>query len=270
MNKTIFITGSSTGIGKAIALYFAEKQWNVAATMRNPANEKELTKFPNVKLYQLDVTNTQSIDNAIEQSIKDFGKIDVLVNNAGYGLDGVFEAMNDEMIKTQFGTNVFGLMRVTRAIIPHFRKNKAGTIIQIASVGGRATFPLFSIYHSTKFAVEGFSESLQYELKPFNIKVKIIEPGAIKTDFYGRSRVNADLKGLTEYETYAKNIEKVSQKFGEKGVAPIVVAKKVYKAATTKCWKLRYPIGYPAPLLVFIKRFIPDTWYYAMVNNMMK
>lgn len=270
MKKTILITGSSTGIGKAIALYFAEKQWNVAATMRNPANEKELTKFPNVKLYQLDVTNTQSIDNAIEQSIKDFGKIDVLVNNAGYGLDGVFEAMNDEMIKTQFETNVFGLMRVTRAIIPHFRKNRAGTIIQIASVGGRVTFPLFSIYHSTKFAVEGFSESIQHELKPFNIKIKIIEPGAIKTDFYGRSRVNADLKDLIEYEAYAKNIEKVSQKFGEKGISPMVVAKTVFKAATTTSWKLRYPIGYPAPMLVLIKRFIPDTWYFALVRAMMK
>jgi NAD(P)-dependent dehydrogenase (short-subunit alcohol dehydrogenase family) len=162
--KTVVITGSSSGIGKATALYFQQRGWNVAATMRSSERETELSKLPHVKLYALDVSSTSSIEQALQNIQKDFSEIDVVVNNAGFGADGVFEAMTDEFIQKQFDTNVFGLMRVTRESVKIMRTQKSGTIVQIASVGGRVAFPLYSIYHGTKWAVEGFTESLQYEV----------------------------------------------------------------------------------------------------------
>ena len=268
--KTVLITGASSGIGKATAIYFAQKGWQVAATMRSPEKETELNKLANVKLFKLDVTDNASIVSALGDAAKLFGKIDVLVNNAGYGADGVFEAMTDEVIENQFSTNVFGLMRVTRAIIPHMRVNKSGTIIQIASMGGRITFPLFSIYHGTKFAVEGFTESLHYELKPFNIRMKLIEPGTIKTEFYGKGRVAITGSNLPEYKEFVEKCEKVSQAPAQNGVTPDTVAAAIYKAATDNSNKLRYPTGNPAPLLLWLRKRLPESWFYGMVRSSYK
>ena len=169
MKKTILITGTSSGIGKSTVFEFAKMGWNVIATQRHPENELDFKDLLNVKICALDVTNLESIKNAISLAEKNFGKIDVVVNNAGYGVDGAFEAMSDDIIEKQFNTNVFGLMRVTREAIKHMRPNGGGMIIQISSMGGKITFPLYSIYHATKFAVEGFTESLHYELSQFNI-----------------------------------------------------------------------------------------------------
>ncbi|WP_235689709.1 SDR family oxidoreductase [Fulvivirga lutea] len=264
--KTIFITGASSGIGRSTTEYFQKKGWNVAATMRSPEKYEDLAKMENVHLYKLDVTDQQSIDSAIDAAISDFGQIDVLVNNAGYGLVGAFEASTNEQIRRQFDTNVFGLMNVTRAILPHFRKNKAGIVINIASVGGRITFPLYSLYHGTKWAVEGFSESLHYELKQFGIKVKLIEPGAIKTDFYDRSMDLMKAENLEEYDKYVNGTFNTMQKVGANAPGPIVVAKKIYKAATDSGYKMRYPVGSGAPFLLFLKRVLPNNWFFAMVR----
>ncbi len=182
-NKTVLITGSSSGIGKATVLRFQQAGWNVAATMRSPEKEAELGKLEGIALVRLDVTSEDSIAAAIGETIQRFGAIDVVVNNAGYGLVGPFEASTPEQVRRQFETNVFGLMNVVRAVLPHIRERRAGVIVNVASMGGRITFPLYSPYHGTKWAVEGFSEGLQFELEQFGIRVKIIEPGAIKTDF---------------------------------------------------------------------------------------
>jgi NAD(P)-dependent dehydrogenase (short-subunit alcohol dehydrogenase family) len=270
MNQTVLITGASSGIGKASALYFAQKGWNVAATMRSPEKETELNKLPNVRLYALDVTDSDSIATAISGAIRDFGGIDVLVNNAGYGVDGVFEAMSDDVIRRQFETNVFGLMRVTRAIIPYFRGKKGGTIIQIASMGGRLAFPLFSIYHGTKWAVEGFSESLHYELRPFGIKIRLVEPGAIKTDFYDRSREMVKPVDVRDYDAFVATSEKINMESGAKGEAPEKVAAAIYRAATDGGWKMRYPVGAPAPLLLWLRKAIPDDWWFGVVRSSYK
>ena len=169
MANTILITGASTGIGKATAELFLEQGWNVIATMRTPKDEQAHER----KLVtRLDVLEQGSIDEAIRLGIEKFGRIDALVNNAGYGLVGTFESMSEGQIKRQFDTNVFGLMRVTKAILPHFRANKAGTLINVASMGGRLTFPFYSVYHGTKWAVDGFSESLSYELGEIGARVK--------------------------------------------------------------------------------------------------
>lgn len=267
MQNTVLITGASSGIGRATAEYFAGQGWNVAATMRNPEKETELTRFPNLKCYRLDVTDTASIEQAIQGAIRDFGALDVVVNNVGYGADGVFEAMDDEFIRRQFDTNVFGLMRVTRAVIPYFRERRQGAIIQVASMGGRLAFPLYSIYHGTKWAVEGFSEALQYELKPMGIRMRLIEPGAIKTDFYGRSRQFIKPADTTDYDAFIAKCEKVSMETGEKGESPVKVARAVFKSATDSGWRLRYPVGAPAPMLLRLRKMIPDSWWFAVVRN---
>jgi NADP-dependent 3-hydroxy acid dehydrogenase YdfG len=197
MSKTVLITGASTGIGKATAQLFQQQGWNVVATMRSPEKSPELSDLPNVLCLPLDVTKADTIQAAIDRAIAEFGTIDVLINNAGYALIGAFEACDMADIRGQFETNVFGLMEVTRAILPHFRLRQQGILVNVASMGGRVAFPIYSPYHATKWAVDGFSESLQYELRQFNIKVKIIEPGAIKTDFYSRSISVAKKAGLT-------------------------------------------------------------------------
>jgi NAD(P)-dependent dehydrogenase (short-subunit alcohol dehydrogenase family) len=262
-NKTVLITGTSSGIGRAAAQYFAQKGWNVAATMRSPEKETELQKLPNLRVVRLDVTDPVSIAAAFDEAEKAFGAaVDVVVNNAGYGVDGVFEAMSDDVIRRQFETNVFGLMRVTREAIRRMRPRKSGAIIQIASVGGRTTFPLYSIYHSTKWAVEGFSESLHYELRQFNIKIRIIEPGAIKTEFYGKGREFVKPSDTTDYDALVEKCDKLSMETGDQGAAPEAVAKRIFEAANQSGWTLRFPIAYPANVLLPMRRLLPDSWVF--------
>jgi NAD(P)-dependent dehydrogenase (short-subunit alcohol dehydrogenase family) len=270
MKKTVVITGSSSGIGKAAAIYFSKQGWNVAATMRSPERETELNKLPNIKLYALDVTNTASIEQALKNVQKDFSRIDVVVNNAGFGADGVFEPMTDEFIEKQFNTNVFGLMRVTREAVKIMRTQKGGTIVQIASVGGRVAFPLYSIYHGTKWAVEGFTESLQYEVAPFNIKLKLIEPGAIKTEFYGRSRAFTKPDYTNEYDAFVKKCEAVNMEAGGKGASSESVAKIIFKASNDRSTKMRYPIAYPANVLLPLKRWVPERLFFWVVKQSYK
>jgi NAD(P)-dependent dehydrogenase (short-subunit alcohol dehydrogenase family) len=268
--KTVLITGSSSGIGKAAALYFQQQGWQVAATMRSPEKETELNALPYVKLYALDVTSARSVEQALKAVQKDFGKIDVVVNNAGFGADGVFESMSDDFIQKQFDTNVFGLMRVTREAVKIMREQKSGTIVQIASVGGRVAFPLYSIYHGTKWAVEGFTESLQYEVKNFNIRLKLVEPGAIKTEFYGRSRAFTKPDYTSDYDAFVKQCESVSMEAGDKGASPEAVAKVIFKAANDASTKMRYPIAYPANILLPLKRFAPERFFFWMVRQSYK
>lgn len=267
MKQTVLITGASSGIGKATAIYFSQKGWNVAATMRDPSKENELTAQPNIRLYPLDVTSPDSVGLAFKNIIKDFDKIDVLVNNAGFGSDGVFEAMDDEFIRKQFETNVFGLLRMTREAMKHMRPYRSGTIVQVASVGGRVAFPLYSIYHASKWAVEGFSESLQFEAEQFNIKIKIIEPGAIKTEFYGRSRAFIKSTDTNDYDAFMAKIVKLNMETGMKGATPDSVARTIFRAVTDNSKKLRYPVAYPANILLPMKRFLPASWYYAFVRK---
>ncbi|GAC1501476.1 MAG: oxidoreductase [Candidatus Saccharimonadales bacterium] len=264
--RTVFITGSSSGIGKQTTIAFAEAGWNVAATMRSP-NNQIFENYPNVKVYQLDVTDDASISAALNTALKDFGSIDVVVNNAGYAVDGVFEAMSDEVILKQFQTNVFGLMRLTRQSIKIMRQQEGGIIIQVASMGGRLTFPLYSIYHATKWAVEGFSESLGYELQQFNIKVKIIEPGAIKTDFYGSSRQFISPERDSGYDIFTEKVEKVSQSAGLNGEDPAKVAKTIFTAATDNKNKVRYVVGKPAPILLLLRRLLSDRMFMFLIKK---
>ena len=185
MAKTILITGASSGIGKATATHFQARGWNVVATMRTPEDGAGFSSFDNVRVAALDVTDAASIDAAVEFAIDQFGSIDALINNAGYGAYGPLEAFDMDRIRRQFDTNVIGLLAVTKAVLPHMRAANSGTIVNISSIGGQMTFPLGTLYHGTKFAVEGLSEALHYELEAVGVKVKIVEPGMIATDFSG-------------------------------------------------------------------------------------
>jgi NADP-dependent 3-hydroxy acid dehydrogenase YdfG len=232
MKQTIFITGSSSGIGKETAKYFQAKGWNVVATMRNPEKETELTNLKNLVVTKLDVLDLNSIQEAINYGIETFGGIDVLLNNAGYGAYGPLESFPRENILRQFNTNVIGLLDVTRSILPHFRENRKGIIMNVSSMGGKMTFPLGSLYHGTKFAVEGISESLRYEVEQFGGRVKIIEPGAIATDFAGRSfDFNNDEK-LTAYQNIVTKILSAFPQMIKNASSTDVVTKVIYEAAT--------------------------------------
>lgn len=257
MKKTIIITGASSGIGKATAKIFHQKGWNVVATMRNISSNQDLVEDDTLKLVSLDVQDKATIKDAIDKSIKLFGKVDVLFNNAGYGAYGPLEAGSDEEIRRQYNVNFFGVVDCIKAILPHFKSNKDGLIISTTSIGGLMTVPLYSVYNSSKFALEGLSEALWYELKPFGIDVKIIEPGSIKTDFSGRSLGQFDISNFPEYKQYN---QKIQSKFGDpkrdktKG-SPEMVAEIVFTAATDGKDTLRYLAGKDAKQLWFIRRW---------------
>lgn len=258
MSKTILITGSSSGIGKATAKFFQEKGWNVIATMRTPEKETELTTLDNVLVTKLDVLDKDSITKAVELGIEKFGKIEVLLNNAGYGAFGALEATSPEKVKRQFDVNVMGLLDVTKAILPHFRKNKDGILINISSIGGKMTFPLGSLYHGTKFALEGISEALSFEMEAIGCKVKIVEPGAIKTDFAGRSFNFNNDESLIEYQELVVKIFKAMESLVENGSEAIVVAEVIYEAATDGTNKLRYTAGEDAKMFVANRKQLDD------------
>jgi NAD(P)-dependent dehydrogenase (short-subunit alcohol dehydrogenase family) len=265
MPKTVLITGASSGIGKATAIYFHNKGWNVIASMRSPEKETELNKYPNILLCTLDVTLPETIASTLAIGIQKFGKIDVVVNNAGYGLIGPFEGASNEQIRKQFETNVFGLMEVSRKTIEYFRSVNGGNIVNVASMGGRLTIPLYSAYHSTKWAVEGFSESLQFELRQHRIQIKIVEPGAIKTDFYDRSsqRVRSNA-----YEPYAEKLLTNMHKTATRsGANPEKVAATIFKASTDRSERLRFPVGADAKGLLLIRRLVPDRIYSWLIRT---
>lgn len=267
MSKTIFITGAGSGIGKETAAFFAERKWNVAATMRNPQKERDLKETAKLKIFPLDVTDTSSIQLAIDDAIALFSKIDVLLNNAGYGLAGVMEYASQESIRHQFDVNVFGLFEVTRQILPHFRRQKSGRIINISSMGGRVSFPLFTFYHATKYAVEGYSESLNYELNPLGIDVKLIEPGGVQTDFSGRSMnfVKGDHSDYNDIQrTLLKALDGGETAFPSR---PVDVARVIFKAATTRSKKMRYLVGRDAKMMVGMKKLLGTQNYQKMVKR---
>jgi len=258
MNKTILITGASSGIGKETAKLFQAKGWNVIATMRTPENETELTKLENVLVTKLDVLDVASIEKAVKEGIAKFGKIDVLLNNAGYGAYGTLESFSREKIIRQFDTNVIGLLDVTKTILPHFRGNKSGTIINISSIGGKMTFPLGSLYHGTKFAVEGISESLVYEMEQFGGKVKIVEPSAIATDFAGRSFDYNNDETLVEYQNLVGKVMAALPALFDTASPASVVANVIYEAATDGTNKLRYSAGEDAKAIIENRKQLDD------------
>ena len=264
--KTIVVTGSSSGIGKAATKTFAARGWQVAATIRNPDIETELSAIDHVKCYPLDVTDQDSIDRTAREILNDFERVDVVLNNAGYALSGVFEAATRAQIRRQFETNVFGLMEVTRAFLPHFRANSAGIYINVSSLGGRITYPFTSLYHSTKWAVEGFSESLAFELGELGIQVKLIEPGLVATDFSGRSMDFAMPDQLPDYLPAAQKFMAVQANSGRVPATAEQIAEGIFEAATDGKNQLRYLLG-DAPQTYHLRMQVGDETFIAEMRR---
>ncbi len=265
MTKTVLITGASTGIGKAAAEKFLAMGWNVVATMRTPT-ASTLSAHERLMVTPLDVTDEKSIEAALITAKGRFGALDAVVNNAGYGLTGTFESMSDAQVRRQFDTNVFGLMAVSRHVIPLLRETR-GALINVASMGGRTTFPFYSVYHATKWAVDGFSESLAYELAPQGIRVRIIEPGAIKTDFYGRSNEFVHDRKFSAYNDLVDRAFKTMNAAGNKGAPPAKVADAIVRAATDSGERLRYVVGTDAKGLLAVRRMLPFGVYRGMIRK---
>jgi NAD(P)-dependent dehydrogenase (short-subunit alcohol dehydrogenase family) len=273
--KVSVVTGSSSGIGYETALILARNGFKTYATMRNIEKGVSLNSIAEkenlfIKIVQLDVTDQSSVKNAVETIHDESGKIDVLINNAGYGLVGALEDVSMEEIKSQFETNFYGLIRVTQAVLPIMRNQGSGKIVNISSGAGRFGFPTGSIYVSTKFAVEGLSESLAYEVEPFGIKIILVEPGVIKTNFFNAS--NTTKKSLNPNSPYFKMYQNMGSGFSkmiENGSTPDIVAKTVLEAISNDMPKLRYLAGNDVKQLLEGKTNMSDEDFFSMMKQNM-
>jgi NAD(P)-dependent dehydrogenase (short-subunit alcohol dehydrogenase family) len=271
--KVAIVTGSSRGIGLEIALTLARNKFLTYATMRNISksngikSEAEKENLP-IRILQLDVTDKESISNAIRQIESEAGRIDTLVNNAGYALSGAFEDLSMDEIKDQYETNVFGVVRTSQAVLPTMRRQRSGRIINISSGLGMVGLPGLSAYSSTKFAIEGWSESMAYELDPFGIKVVLIEPGVVKTEF-GKAGEIAK-KSQHPSSPYYQMMEKMAGSFQyllENASSVNQVAKIVLEAATTEKPNLRYLAGKDIETWIKSKRNMTDDEFYSMMKQ---
>jgi NAD(P)-dependent dehydrogenase (short-subunit alcohol dehydrogenase family) len=269
--KTVLVTGSSTGFGREVARRFQREGWNVVATMRSPASGRELAALPDVLVTRLDVQDPRSIDEAVAAAIARFGRIDVLVNNAGFGLFGLFEATPREKVAEQFDVNVFGLMDVTRAVLPHMRRQQSGMILNVTSGAGVFGLPMISLYSASKFAVEGFSESLAWELASQNIVVKIVEPGGVlDTDFGKRSGEElAQNPALPSYAAFLAHAGATFEKLrADRGKATSAeVAEVIFHAATDGSDRLRYVATPDILPLVEARRQTSEERYMALMRD---
>jgi NAD(P)-dependent dehydrogenase (short-subunit alcohol dehydrogenase family) len=272
--KVAIVTGSSSGIGLDACVTLARNGFLTYATMRNldkspivrAAAEKE--KLP-IKVQQLDVTDDQSVSNAIQTIISETGRIDVLVNNAGYGLIGAFEELSIDEIKNQYETNLFGLIRVTQAVLPIMRNQQSGTIVNVSSGAGLFGYPGGSAYVSTKFAVEGLSESISYELGQFGINVVLIEPGFIKTNFLNAMAIAKKAQDPNSpYSQMMQRVQTNSTEMAKNGSSVDVVSKAILEAVTSKSPNLRYLAGKDVETWAAGKKTMSDTEFHNMIQNL--
>jgi NAD(P)-dependent dehydrogenase (short-subunit alcohol dehydrogenase family) len=251
-SPVVLVTGASSGIGKAVARAFAAKGFEVFGTSRNPQKTEPI---PGVELVQLDVTDPESVSAAVSTVIQRAGRIDVLVNNAGFGVIGAAEESSIAQAQELFDTNFFGLVRTTNELLPHLRAQRSGRIINISSVVGFLPTPYGALYSASKHAVEGYSQSLDHETREFGVRISVVEPGFTNTSFEA-----AATYGDSPIQSYAPIREHVKQLFTESvraGDDPTVVADVVVKAATSRTPKLHYPAGPQARQLARLKKLAP-------------
>lgn len=264
--KVAVVTGSSSGIGYETALSLARNGLYTYATMRNLNKSKEITENARnaslpLKVLELDVTSDESVSKSIANIYEECGRIDVVVNNAGYALVGTVEDLSMEELRGQFETNFFGAVRVIKAVLPHMRKQKSGTIVNVTSMGGRIAIPLDPAYHATKFALEGLSESMQYETSPFGIRIVVIEPGAVSSNFYGGLKMakrSVDPSKPSPYSQMMQGIEKAAGQMLKYAIPPTEVAKVIVNAVSSDNPDFRYIIGDDAVQLLGAARSMSD------------
>lgn len=265
--STILITGCSSGFGRATAQLFLNRGWNVIATMRTPqpglfADSDRLLVAP------LDVTDPQTISAAIAQSIARFGAIDVFVNNAGIGMFGAHEAVTDDVVRSVFETNTFGVMAANRAIAPHLRERGTGTIINVTSSVGIAPMPLVAAYAASKYAIEGFSEALAYELGAFGVRVKIVQPGLAPSTGFSANSGGRVQQVPAAYAGFAGRFFKSMQDYATAYTTEADVAEAVFAAATDGSDQLRYPAGADSVMLAELRRSLPEPEFLARMRTL--
>ncbi len=252
--KTVLVTGASSGIGCATVKLFLANGWNTVALSRNLEKMKmRLPPSHSLALFTADISDEAQVGKSISAALDRFGRIDVVVNNAGTGITGPFELLTDLQIRTHFETALFGHLNVIRSVIPVMRSQGGGVIVNVTSEAGRIGFPFNSVYEAAKFGIEGFSESIRFELKQHGIRIKIVEPGQIKTDFSANSAVADDGDAHDLYPVFDKI--KVLMRDGSKGATPETVAEVIYRAALSQKSKLRYPA---ASVMLKLLPFLPD------------
>jgi short-subunit dehydrogenase len=271
--KVAIVTGSSSGIGYATSLLLARNRFHTYATMHSIEKSADIQEIANkerlpLQVIQIDVNDDASIRNSIEKVGSENERIDVLVNNAGYGLVGAFEDLSVEEIKSQFETNFFGVIRLTQQVLPIMRKQKSGTIVNVSSGAGRIGFPGMSAYVSSKFALEGLSESMSYELEPFGIKVVIIEPGVIRTNFKKNSvmsKKSLDNSSISPYSSIIQKIDSSISSMVEHATPPEEVAKAILHAVISNNPKLRYLVGNDMIMMTETKKSMSDEDFRKMM-----
>ena len=268
MNKTALVTGASSGIGEETARTLHKLGYTVYAAARRTDRLKQLTAI-GIHALTMDVTDDESMSSGIEKIITETGRIDVLVNNAGYGSYGAIEDVSLDEARRQFEVNVFGLARLIQLVLPYMRAQRSGTIINISSVGGRLTNPLGGWYHASKHAVEALSDALRMETAPFGIDVVVIEPGGIRTEWSG---IAADhLEGTAEGSAYASQIKAVansmrSESTNKRQSPPSVIADTVEKIVTARKPHTRYVVGFGGKPLVILRRILPDRAFDRVIS----
>jgi short-subunit dehydrogenase len=271
MHQVALITGCSSGIGYETALMLGRNGFQTFATMRDTKKSNSLAKISEkeklgLKIIELDVNDNKSIENAINRVKSEAKRIDILINNAGYGLVGFFEDLTLNEIRNQFETNFFGVLNITKKVIPIMRLQKSGTIVNISSGAGQVGFPGISAYVSTKFAVEGFSESLMYELSPFGIKVIIIEPGVVNTNFFRNCVISEEsTKNRSPYSRSLDKIQKNIDLMQEHATSPTDVANMILQVLRTDEPKQRYIVGNDVAMILEAKRNLSDIEFKKMM-----
>jgi NAD(P)-dependent dehydrogenase (short-subunit alcohol dehydrogenase family) len=271
--KIAVVTGSSSGIGFETSLLLAKNGFRTYATVRNPDKAKALRDISDkgelpIHVVELDVDSDKSVKDAIDRIKDESGRIDVLVNNAGYALFGALEDLSMDEIKAQFETNLFGAIRVMKAVLPIMRKKQGGTIVNVSSIGGRISFPLSSAYHGTKFALEGVSESLRYETQPFGIKVVLIEPGVIGSNFLRNAKLaQMAVEPSSPYAPMVQTLQKVSPRIYEQATPPEEVAKVILKAVTIDNPDLRYLVGNDAIQMIQARKGMSDQEFGVLLKQ---
>lgn len=273
MTKTVLITGASSGFGRLTAKKFQSEGWNVIATMRKPEKETELNQLPNVLVAKLDVTDRATIKSAISAGLEKFNRIDALINNAGYGTYGYLEEASDEEIERQMRTNFNGVIKTIQEVLPTMRTQKGGVIINITSLAGLIGVPMSSLYNASKFAVQGLSESLNYELSEFGISVKVVAPGAFKTSFAGSSVFTQGnpISCLASYREQFKTHFQAMIASPPKPIGygdPQDVANLIFKCATRKT-KTTNIVGKDAKIIWKIRNWMPSRLLFKMLKSAM-
>lgn len=268
ITKVALVTGASSGIGEATALKLHQLGYTVYAGARRVERMADLAKA-GIRVLKIDVTDSPQLEAAMEKIISEAGRIDVLVNNAGYGLDGALEDVPLSAARAQFEVNVFALARLTQLALPHMRKQRGGRIINISSVGGKLGLPFGSWYHASKYAVEGLSDCLRLEVKSFGIDVILIEPGLIRTEF--QDITSGNLLLMSGKGPYAEGVAAFAKGFEEikkPGYAspPSIVADTIASAVTSKRPKARYLVGRGARAYSLLRRLLPDRAFDAVIH----